>query len=203
MNIIFIAPPAAGKGTYSSLLKTKYNFTHISAGDILREVVNTGTPLGEEVNKIMKRGEMINDEIICKLIESKLTQIDLSKPFMLDGFPRKINQALELEKILNNLKINVDKVIFINITKETGLKRILGRLTPKNIGVCDDCSTELTGRKDDTKEAYETRYDIYMNETLPLIEYYKGHDKLVEIDGSGTVEEVFENIENILGVKND
>lgn len=219
MNIIFIAPPAAGKGTYSSLLKTKYNFTHISAGDVLREVVNTGTPLGEEVNKIMKRGEMINDEIICKLIESKLTQIDLSKPFMLDGFPRKINQALELEKILNNLKINVDKVIFINITKETGLKRILGRitcpvckriynlenpeLTPKNIGVCDDCSTELTVRKDDTKEAYETRYDIYMNETLPLIEYYKGHDKLVEIDGSGTVEEVFENIENILGVKND
>lgn len=219
MNIIFVAPPAAGKGTYSSLLKSKYGFTHISAGDVLREEVNKKTPLGEEVNEIMERGEMINDDIMCKLIESKLNSIDLNIPFMLDGFPRKLNQAKCLEEILERLKINVDKVIFINISKETGLKRILGRiscpvckriynlenpnLTPKNANLCDDCNVELTSRVDDKEEAYITRYDIYMSETLPLIDYYKEKGKLVEIDGSGTVEEVFENIVKSLGVKND
>lgn len=219
MNIIFIAPPAAGKGTYSSLLSSKYGFTHISAGDVLREEVAAQTLLGEEINQLMSRGEMINDEIVYKLIENKLRNINLSKPFMLDGFPRKINQAEELEKILNKLEINIDKVIFINITKETGLKRILGRmtcpvckkiynlenpnLTPKNPNICDDCNTSLNSRKDDTEEAYETRYNIYMNETLPVIEYYKNKNQLIEIDGSGKVEEVFIKIEEALGVKND
>ncbi len=217
MNIIFIAPPAAGKGTYSSLLKEKYGYTHISAGDVLREEVKNKTKLGEEIDEIMQRGEMINDEIMLKLIENKLKNIDLTKPFMLDGFPRKMNQAIDLEKVLKSLNIEINKIIYINITKETGLKRILSRktcpickkiynlenaeLTPKEEGLCDECKVELSSRKDDTKETYETRYDIYMNETKPLIEYYK--EKLVEIDGSGPVEEVFKNIIEALGETND
>lgn len=219
MNIIFIAPPAAGKGTYSSLLSSNYGFTHISAGDVLRDEVKSGTELGKEVNEIMKRGEMINDDIVARLIENKLKSIDLTKPFMLDGYPRKLNQAETYEKLLNNLGLDVDKVLFINISKETGLKRILGRitcpvckkiyntenpnLTPKHEGLCDECNVSLKSREDDSKEAYEKRYDIYMNETMPVIEYYKSLGKLIEIDGSKSVEEVFTCIKNILGVKND
>lgn len=219
MNIIFLAPPAAGKGTYSSLLNSIYGFTHISAGDVLREEVNKGTDLSKELNEIMKHGEMINDDIMARLMASKLKSIDLDKPFMLDGYPRKLNQVEDYERILSNLGKEVDKVLFINIDKNTGLKRILGRiscpvckriyntenpeLTPKNEGLCDDCNTALKGRTDDTLEAYETRYDIYMKETLPVIEHYKNLGKLIEIDGCATVEEVFRNIENALGVKND
>ena len=219
MNIIFIAPPAAGKGTYCSILKEKYGFTHISAGDELRSEVKSNTLLGQEIKSIMERGEMIDDNIMKKVIEIKLTKIDLNKPFILDGYPRKLNQVEDYENILSKLKLEVDKVIFINISKDTGLKRILGRmncpvckkiynlsnkdLIPKTEGKCDDCKNELSIRKDDNKESYETRYDIYMNETLPVIEYYKNKRKLYEIDGYGSIEEVFNRIIKVLGVEND
>ncbi len=219
MNIIFIAPPAAGKGTISDLLKEKYGFTHISAGDVLREQVNIGSEIGKEVKEIMNRGEMVNDDLMKRLIETKLKSIDLKIPFMLDGYPRKMNQREDYENILNSLGLNVDKVLFINIDKETGLKRILGRIScpkckknynnltgyakPKEENFCDDCHIELIARNDDTKEAYEKRYDIYMTETAPVIEYYKQNGKLVEIDGTKSPEETLEVVENILGVKND
>ncbi len=216
MNIIWLAPPAAGKGTYSSLLKEKYGFNHISAGDALREQVNLKTDIGKKVEEIIMKGEMVDDTLMAELIENKLKSIDLSKPFMLDGYPRKINQAHDYEHILEKFNLSVDKVIFINISKETGLKRILGRLNcpkckksynkylvdtmPKIEGICDDCNVELTKRTDDTEESYVTRYNIYMTETKPVIEYYKNLGKLIEIDGSKSPNETLEIIENILGV---
>ncbi len=218
MNIIWIAPPAAGKGTYSSLLKEKYGFNHIGAGDALREQISLKTEIGKEVESIINKGEMVNDELMAKLIEAKLKSLDLTKPFMLDGYPRKMNQAQDYEQILKKLNLDVDKVIFINISKETGLKRILGRLNcpnckrsynkflkdtmPKTEGICDDCKTPLISRVDDTKESYETRYNVYMTETKPVIEYYKNLGKLIEIDGSKSPEETLKVIENILGVNN-
>lgn len=218
MNIIWIAPPAAGKGTYSSLLKEKYGFNHISAGDVLREQVSLQTEIGKKVEEIINKGEMVNDTLMAELIETKLKSLDLSVPFMLDGYPRKINQAHDYEHILEKFNLNVDKVIFINISKETGLKRILGRLNcpkckksynkylpdtmPKTEGICDDCNTPLISRVDDTEEAYATRYNIYMTETKPVIEYYKSLGKLIEIDGSKSPEETLKVIENILGVNN-
>ncbi len=218
MNIIFLAPPAAGKGTYSTLLKEKYGFSHISAGDVLREQVALGSEVGNKVKDIMAKGEMVNDELMAELIETKLKSIDISKPFMLDGYPRKLNQVKDYENILQKLNLNVDKVLYINIDKETGLKRILGRVTcpkcnkgyntltgymaPKVDGICDDCKTPLVSRSDDTKEAYEKRYDIYLNETQSVLDYYKEKGKVIEVDGTKDPDSVFKEIEILLGDKN-
>lgn len=218
MNIIWIAPPAAGKGTFSSILKEKYGFNHISAGDVLREQVEIQSKIGKEVENIINRGEMVDDNLMKKLIEIKLKSLDLNTPFMLDGYPRKLNQAEDYEDILSNLGLNVDKVIFINIDKETGLKRILGRRScpnckknyniltgfakPKVDGICDECGSTLESRADDTKEAYETRYDIYMNETEAVIEKYRKENKLIEIDGEKSPEENIKELEKLLGVNN-
>ena len=217
MNIIWIAPPAAGKGTFSSLLKEKYGFNHISAGDVLREQVALESEIGKEVKGIMDRGEMVDDNLMKRLIETKLRSIDLTVPFMLDGYPRKLNQAEDYESILKSLNLAVDKVIFINIDKETGLKRVLGRVncpqckrsyniltgyaTPKEEGLCDVCKVPLVSRGDDTKESYEKRYDVYMNETKPVIDRYKEAGKLIEIDGTKDPEVTLNYLEEILGVK--
>ena len=129
MNIIFIAPPAAGKGTYSHLLKERYGFNHISAGEVLREVEKEGTPLGKEVSEIMARGALVDDSLMARLILDKLNKIDLSIPFIMDGYPRKLNQVKDYERILQKLNLEVTYAIFLDISKETGLKRKLGRAT--------------------------------------------------------------------------
>ncbi len=219
MNVIWIAPPAAGKGTYSSLLKEKYGFSHISAGDVLREEIAKGSAIGKEIESIVSSGKMVDDTLLKQLIENKLRSIDLSKPFMLDGYPRRLNQAIDYEDILNRLGIEKPIVIFINIDKETGLNRILGRVNcpnckrnynltsgyakPKVDGICDDCKTPLEHRSDDNKESYENRYNTYFNETTELINKYKDEGSLIEIDGSKSPEENFGIITKILGVNND
>lgn len=218
MNIIWVAPPAAGKGTYSSMLKNKYGFTHISAGELLRSEVKLDTLIGKEIKSTMNNGEMVDDNLMAKLIENKLNEIDLSVPFMLDGYPRKMNQVKDYEKILSSLGLEVDKVIFINIDKATGLNRILGRLNcpvckknynlngfPKPIilDTCDTCNVKLTSRDDDNKESYENRYETYIEETSEVIDYYKKQGKLIEIDGTKDPIDTFKVIEDLLGVKND
>ncbi len=219
MNIIWIAPPAAGKGTYSSLLKEKYGFNHISAGDALREQVSLGTEIGKEVKEIIEKGEMVDDNLMKRLIEAKLKTLDLSVPFMMDGYPRKINQAHDYEEILKKLNIDVDKVIYIDIDKETGLKRVLGRRTcpkckkgynvltgynkPKEEELCDDCHVKLEQRTDDNKESYEKRYDVYKEETKPVIEYFDSLGKLITIDGKVEPEKMLDSLMARLGVNND
>lgn len=218
MNIIWIAPPAAGKGTFSGLLKEKYGFNHISAGDVLREQISLGSDIGKEVESIIAKGEMVDDNLMKRLIETKLKSLDLTIPFMMDGYPRKINQAHDYEEILSSLGLNVDKVIYINIDKETGLKRVLGRIscpickktynvltgynTPKNGKLCDNCNVELISRTDDTKESYEKRFDIYMTETAPVIDYYRKQGKLITIDGTKEPEETLKSLITLLGVNN-
>ena len=217
MNIVWIAPPAAGKGTYSSLLKEKYGFNHISIGELLREEASKNTALGLEIKKTIDQGKMVDDTLVKELIENKLKTLDLNKPFMLDGYPRKLNQALDYEDILNRLGLSVDKVIFINIDKKTGLERALGRLNcsnckmnyntltgyaPKKEGVCDNCGSPLIKRADDNKASYENRYDVYMNETMDVIEKYRKEGKLITIDGTKSREESIKEIENLLGVRN-
>lgn len=219
MNIIFVAPPAAGKGTFSTMLKEKYGFNHISIGELFREQVRNNTEIGREVDEIMKRGELVDDAITKKVIEEKLATLSIEESFILDGYPRTMKQVPDYEDIFSKLKLNIDKIIFINIDKETGLKRKLSRLTcpvckkgynkenpsltPKVENICDDCGSTLTTRDDDTKAAYEELYKIYEYETKPLIEYFKSTGKLIEINGDNTPEKVFIDIENALGVKND
>ncbi len=219
MNIMFIAPPAAGKGTFSEMLQERYGYNHISPGELFRMKVANNTTLGKKVKKIMDKGELVDDSITANIIESKLKSLGTKTPFILDGYPRTMAQIPYYENILKNLNTTIDKVIFIDISKEIGLKRKLSRLTcpkcnrvyntenpkltPTIEGICDDCGNNLTRRTDDTKEAYEELYDIYMNETKPLIEYFKNQNKLIRIDGNNTPDKVFESIEKSLGVKND
>lgn len=218
MNVIFIAPPAAGKGTYSSLLKEKYGFFHVSPGALYREEVANKTEIGWEIENVMNKGELVDDTITKEIIERKLKTFPQNAWIILDGYPRTMNQLNGLDSIMENLNMKINKVIYINISKEVGLKRKLSRvfcpnckrgyntesdeLKPNKNGICDECNIELTRRKDDTEEAYTSLYEIYTSETYPLIEYFKEKGILTEINGERKTEEVFKDIENVLGVNN-
>lgn len=218
MNIIWIAPPAAGKGTFCTMLKERHGFNHISAGELLREQVNLNTSIGNEIKEILETGGMVDDNLMKKLVKNKLETLDLNIPFMLDGYPRKMNQVKDYEETLKSFGLEVDKVIFINIDKATGLNRILGRLScpkckrnynkssgymkPINDNLCDVCNIPLVSRSDDTKETYETRYDIYIKETKSVIEYFRNLGKLIEINGTEDPNITIKIIEDLLGVNN-
>lgn len=204
-NIIFIAPPAAGKGTQSNLLKDKYGYVHISTGDMLREIVSSDSELGKVVKNIIDKGNLVSDDLIFKLLKSKLNSIK-GKPFILDGFPRTLNQALFLD---NDLKIDNYIVIYLDLSKEDAIKRIDGRLTcscgksynlndinlkPKIIGICDNCGNVLVKRNDDNLEAFKIRFDVFLNNNKPLIDYYKNKNKLKVVNVNKGVNEIFNEI---------
>ena len=214
-NIIFIAPPAAGKGTQAKLVSAEYNIPHISTGDLLREEINNGTELGKSIKKDMEQGNLVSDEVITTLLKNRITLSDCKVGFILDGYPRNLAQA----KILNNLleELNIEKyyVIFFNIDKETALKRTLSRiicshcgssynlliedLKPKKENICDRCNHELSTRTDDTEEVFINRFDTYINSTKDLIEYYKNLGLLYEIEESDkSAETIFEEVKEKL-----
>ena len=206
-NIIFIAPPAAGKGTQSTMLKESFGYNHLSTGDMLREVVSSGTDFGLQVKNIIDRGELVSDDIIINLINNKLAKID-GKPFILDGFPRTLNQA----KSLDNMLDKDYEVIYLDLTEEKAIERILGRLTcscgksynlnvdnlkPKVEGICDGCGKELVKRNDDNVDSFKVRYKTFLDNTKPLMEYYEGKNKLHKINVNRNVEDIFKDIVDV------
>lgn len=206
-NIIFIAPPAAGKGTQSTMLKENYGYNHLSTGDMLREVVSSGTEFGLQVKNIIDRGELVSDDIIISLINDKLAKID-GKPFILDGFPRTLNQA----KSLDNMLDKDYEVIYLDLTEEKAIERILGRLTcscgksynlnvdnlkPKVEGICDGCGKELVKRNDDNVDSFKVRYKTFLDNTKPLMEYYEDKNKLHKINVNRNVEDIFKDIVDV------
>lgn len=206
-NIIFIAPPAAGKGTQSTMLKENYGYNHLSTGDMLREVVSSGTEFGLQVKNIIDRGELVSDDIIINLINDKLAKID-GKPFILDGFPRTLNQA----KSLDNMLDKDYEVIYLDLTEEKAIERILGRLTcscgksynlnvdnlkPKVEGICDGCGKELVKRNDDNVDSFKVRYKTFLDNTKPLMEYYEDKNKLHKINVNRNVEDIFKDIVDV------
>lgn len=206
-NIIFIAPPAAGKGTQSTMLKENYGYNHLSTGDMLREVVSSGTEFGLQVKNIIDRGELVSDELIISLINDKLAKID-GKPFILDGFPRTLNQA----KSLDNMLDKDYEVIYLDLTEEEAIERILGRLTcncgksynlnvdnlkPKVEGICDGCGKELVKRNDDNVDSFKVRYKTFLDNTKPLMEYYEDKNKLHKINVNRNVEDIFKDIVDV------
>ena len=208
-NIIFIAPPAAGKGTQSNLLKDKYGYVHISTGDMLREIVSSDSELGKVVKNIIDKGNLVSDDLIFKLLKNKLNSIK-GKPFILDGFPRTLNQALFLD---NDLKIDNYIVIYLDLSKEDAIKRIDGRLTcscgksynlndinlkPKIIGICDNCGNVLVKRNDDNLEAFKIRFDVFLKNNKPLIDYYKNKNKLKVVNVNKDVNEIFNEISKVV-----
>ena len=214
-NIIFIAPPAAGKGTISSMICSKYNIPHISTGDLLRDEIAHSTKIGLEIRQSMSRGEFVSDELITKLLKKRLLGKDAKKGYILDGYPRNIKQAETYDNMLNELEYDVGKVIFLDIDKDVALNRIKSRvvcpkcgmsynlstpdLSPVREGLCDGCSSELKVRSDDTEETFLSRFDTYMKETYPLIKYYENKNNLVKIDVNNmTPEEIFEEVKKVI-----
>ena len=211
MNIILIAPPAGGKGTQSELLCSKYNIAHISTGDLLRAEVENGNT---ELKKIMDTGMLVSDEIIFDLIKKRISSNDTINGYLLDGFPRNIEQAKTYDKILNELNKDIGYVIELDIDPELASKRISGRrscpkcgatyniyfdgMKPSAENVCDKCGSTLTKRDDDNEETYKTRYNTYLEKTKPLIDYYRNSGVLYVVDANGTPEETFKNIEDIV-----
>lgn len=212
-SIIFIAPPAAGKGTQAVMLSSKYNIPHISTGDILRNAQDD-TERGKYISSEMAKGHFISDEIILELLTERLSQSDCENGYILDGFPRNIKQAEEYEEILNKLNKDLGIVIVLDIDKEIAKERIVGRIScpkcgsvfndmieesmPKEAGICDKCKTKLKKRDDDNAESFEVRFEGYLAKTEPLIEYYQNKNILYRVDSSLGKDITFNQIEDIL-----
>ena len=213
MNIIFIAPPSAGKGTQSALLQKKHGYVHISTGDLLRAEIKKKSEIGKELENIISRGELVSDDIITELLKNQLQKI-ANKKFILDGYPRTKEQAIELSKIFEELKIDDYQVIYLDLDEETALKRALGRiicsecgatynqyiegLMTKEKGICDKCHEQLVSRPDDTEKAMKQRFESYVKFTKPVLKYYETEGVLSIIDASKNAKEVYEEITNII-----
>ena len=213
-NIVFIAPPAAGKGTQATILKDKFNIAHISTGDLLREEVKKGTELGNILSEQMKSGKLISDEIVTDLLRNRLLEPDTNNGYILDGYPRNISQAEILENILDEINKPISHVIYLDIDSETAMKRACGRLQcsncgkiynkyideskPKNEGICDDCNITLTHRADDNEDSFKVRFETFMESTKPLIDFYNSKGLLYTVDSSVSKEYTSEQVIKVL-----
>ncbi|MCI8588953.1 MAG: adenylate kinase [Bacilli bacterium] len=213
MNIILLAPPAAGKGTQAELLEQKYHLNHLSTGDLLRASASREDAFGKEMKKILESGVLVSDDIIFKLLDEYLEESE-NKNLLFDGFPRNINQAERLENMLKERNDQLDFVFLLEVEKEILETRITGRrlcrkcgsvynvninsLKPKQNSICDKCGGELYQRNDDNKDSFEVRYQEYLDKTSTLINYYQNKKILYRIDSEKPKEEVFQSISNII-----
>lgn len=208
MKLILLGPPGAGKGTIAALISEKYNITGISTGDLFRQAVKNSTPLGLKVKEIMKKGELVPDEVTCDLVKERLSKDDIKKGYMLDGFPRTIPQAetlkgfAEIDMVINficNNDVVVSRLSGRRVCRDCGKIYHITNMPPKTEGVCDACSGELYIRDDDKIESIKNRLEVYKEQTEPLINFYKNLNLLKDIDSSKTPKEAMEQISEILG----
>jgi len=202
--IVLLGPPGAGKGTQAKMLSETLGLPHISSGDIFRENLKNQTELGKEAQGYMERGELVPDDLTIRMIRERLSRPDSQKGAILDGFPRTPAQAEALSGMLSEWDADVDVVPYISVPAEVLIERLSGRWTcraeghvfhekfnpPKKAGVCDFDGSELYQRDDDKPETVKRRIHVYMEQTSPLIEFYKERGKLVEIDGTQPIEQV-------------
>ena len=187
MNLILFGPPGAGKGTQAKMLIDKFGLVQISTGDMLRDEVNSQSELGKSAKSIMDRGDLVSDNIIMAMIEKRIQMSDCNNGFILDGFPRTLKQAVELEQLLDNSKINIKNVIEIVVDEKLLLERINKRSTENK-----------NTRNDDNSVTLKNRIKVYKKDTMPVIEYYRNLNKLNTIDGMQSIEKVFQGILKIL-----
>ena len=213
MRIILLGPPGAGKGTQAAGIVEKYNIPHISTGDIFRKNIKEGTELGKKAKGFIDQGLLVPDELTVGLVTDRISQPDCEKGFMLDGFPRNVAQAQHLDKYLKEVGISLDKVVNIEVDKDILVGRAVGRRIckscgatyhvefnpPKADGVCDVCGGELYQRADDNEETVSKRIQVYLDETKPLVDYYRSQGIIANINGQQSIDKVFEDIVNALG----
>jgi len=213
MRLVLLGAPGAGKGTQAKKLIDKYAIPQISTGDILRKAVADGTPLGKEAKGIMDSGGLVSDKIVLGLVQERLKQDDCKKGYILDGFPRNTAQAEALDKMLSDMGAPLTVALSVDVDKDILMKRLTGRRTckscqqmyniyfsvPKKEGVCDKCSGELFQRDDDKEETIKKRLDVYDSQTAPLFDYYGKKGILKSVKGTGSIDDIFNEVCKILG----
>jgi adenylate kinase len=213
MNLILLGPPGAGKGTQAKRLEDRHGLIQLSTGDMLRVVVASGVPLGQQAKEIMAAGKLMPDELMIEMIADRISKPDCATGFILDGFPRTVPQAEALDRMLEDKGLKLDHVIEMQVDDAALVERITGRYTcakcgqgyhdtfqkPKVDGVCDVCgSTEFTRRADDNAETVTTRLAAYHKQTAPILPYYKERGVLEAVDGMADIDVVTEQIETLL-----
>ncbi|EPX7432551.1 adenylate kinase [Listeria monocytogenes] len=212
MKLVLMGLPGAGKGTQAEQIVEKYNIPHISTGDMFRAAMKNNTELGRKAKSFMDNGDLVPDEVTNGIVRERLSEDDAKDGFLLDGFPRTVEQAQELENILSDLGTELDAVINIDVEKDVLMKRLTGRWIcrtcgktyheiynpPKVAGKCDLDGGELYQRDDDKKETVEKRLNVNMKQTKPLLDFYSEKGKLHNINGEQDIKDVFEDVEKIL-----
>ena len=213
-NLILLAAPGAGKGTLSKQLKEEYGYVHISTGDLLRDKVAKGDELGKKIHEMQMAGELVTAEIVYQVLEDRLKEEDCNKGYILDGFPRSLEQAIEYDKIAEKLGKDIGITLLLDIPKEQLIERITGRymckeceaiyniyskeMKPAREGICDICGGELYQRKDDNLESFEKRYQTFLDNTSSLIDYYKEKGNFYVIDSSKGKDYTLEQVKELL-----
>lgn len=187
MQLIFLGPPGAGKGTQAKIFLDRSGIVQISTGDILRAAVGKGTELGKQAKSFMDKGELVPDSVVIGIIEQRIQEADCKKGFVLDGFPRTIEQAEALDAILAKLNIALNHVVNFEVPDEELIQRLLGRAAQE-------------GRSDDNPESIKNRLQIFKDKTQPLIRYYEGKKIIRHINGTGSTAEIAEKVKTVVGV---
>ena len=215
LRAVLLGPPGAGKGTQAAKVIEKYNVPHISTGDIFRANIKEGTELGKKAQGYINEGKLVPDELVVDLVTDRLQQDDCKDGFLLDGFPRTILQAEQLDEFLSKNGQKLDIVLNFKVRKDVLVERNSGRrvckacgasfhvvnVPPKKEGICDRCGGELIQRKDDNRETVENRINVYESETAVLIGYYEKQGVLVDFDGEKSHEEVFADVVKAIEAK--
>ena len=207
-RVAFLGPPGAGKGTQARDLAQEWRVPHLATGDMLREAVAAGTPLGREAKGYMDQGALVPDDVIIRMMGERLGKADAGRGFILDGFPRTIAQAEALAKLLKDLGQTLDTVIYFDVSEPELLRRLTGRRVcracghsyhmtsnpPKRAGVCDECGGELYQRDDDAETTVRKRLDVYQRQTAPLLDYYRQRSLLATVSGEGPLATIRDSI---------
>ncbi len=208
INLVFLGPPGAGKGTYAKELVKILGIPHISTGDMFREAVASGSELGKKVKEIMDRGDLVPDEIVNAIVRERLSKPDCERGFILDGYPRTVAQARALDEMLKQMGKELMWAVFFDVPEDVVVLRLTNRRIcpkcgriynlisnpPKEDNLCDVCKVPLIQRDDDKEEVVRRRYKIYMENTVPVVDYYEEREKLKKIDGTLGVERVVKEV---------
>ena len=212
MTIVMMGPPGAGKGTQAAAVKTRFGIPHISTGGMLREAIAAGTPVGRKTKGIVGEGNLVPDEIMAEMVEERLSVSDAQRGFLLDGYPRNVEQGEVLDRILESSGRVLDRVVSLILSDEEIIRRLSGRriciscgrpfhvetAPPASPDKCDACGGTLEQRPDDRPEVIERRLQVYREMTEPLIKFYGDRNLLREVDAGGTVDQVGERIAGVL-----